>query len=103
MGDEVTRFYDELSETYHLFFDWRHAVSWQGEALDRLIRSALAAGSRPGRDGSFLTRRELYAARRDCTMLRDEKSDSRLYRGHQRARERRKNRLSGAAVVSVRR
>ncbi|WP_027086633.1 class I SAM-dependent methyltransferase [Cohnella panacarvi] len=39
MSDEVLSFYDQLADSYHnLFTDWRHAIEWQGEALDTFIR-----------------------------------------------------------------
>jgi glycine/sarcosine N-methyltransferase len=40
MVDSVRQFYDRLAGEYHLIFaDWRQAVRWQGEVLDRLIRA----------------------------------------------------------------
>lgn len=37
-----THFYDNLADSYHLLFtDWSHAISWQGEFFDRLIRTHL--------------------------------------------------------------
>jgi glycine/sarcosine N-methyltransferase len=42
LKDSVLRFYDDLAEDYHLIFaDWNHAISWQGEILNKLIRSKL--------------------------------------------------------------
>jgi SAM-dependent methyltransferase len=38
--DSVLQFYDRLSGDYHLLFEnWEQSVRWQGEVLDRLIRS----------------------------------------------------------------
>jgi SAM-dependent methyltransferase len=46
MDDSAAPFYDQLSGNYHLLFeDWKRAVVWQGEVLDRLLRAA--AGGRP--------------------------------------------------------
>ncbi len=42
---EITEFYDELSENYHLIYaDWDEAVEQQGAALDRVIRDILGPG-----------------------------------------------------------
>ena len=42
---EITEFYDELSENYHLIYaDWDEAVEQQGAALGRLIRDILGPG-----------------------------------------------------------
>ncbi|MFC5651028.1 class I SAM-dependent methyltransferase [Paenibacillus solisilvae] len=42
MKDSVLAFYDDLAEAYHLIFvDWKQAISWQGEILDKIIRSKL--------------------------------------------------------------
>ncbi len=42
---DVKRFYDELSEHYHLpFADWDGAVARQGESLDRLVKSLIGPG-----------------------------------------------------------
>jgi SAM-dependent methyltransferase len=46
MSDSVLQFYDGLADEYHLMFaDWRHAVDWQGEALDALIRRLAGPGA----------------------------------------------------------
>jgi SAM-dependent methyltransferase len=46
MDDSTVRFYDGLSDDYHLLFgDWPQGVRWQGGILDRLLRSQL--GDRP--------------------------------------------------------
>lgn len=46
MKNSVLDFYNELSESYHLIFnDWYHAVSWQGEVLNKFIRSQFVHSS----------------------------------------------------------
>jgi 2-polyprenyl-3-methyl-5-hydroxy-6-metoxy-1,4-benzoquinol methylase len=43
LKESVLEFYDDLAEAYHLIFvDWSHAISWQGEILNNIIRSKLA-------------------------------------------------------------
>lgn len=47
MSDENISFYDGLADDYHLVYhDWAASVERQGEALDRVIRECLGAGSR---------------------------------------------------------
>jgi glycine/sarcosine N-methyltransferase len=42
---EITEFYDELSEQYHLIFaDWDEAVERQGRVVDRVIRDLAGPG-----------------------------------------------------------
>ncbi|MCH7795829.1 MAG: class I SAM-dependent methyltransferase, partial [Proteobacteria bacterium] len=44
---EITDFYDELSEQYHLLFaDWDEAVERQGEVVDRVIRDLAGPGAK---------------------------------------------------------
>ncbi len=44
---EITDFYDELSEQYHLIFaDWDEAVERQGELVDRVIRDLAGPGAK---------------------------------------------------------
>ena len=44
---EITDFYDELSEQYHLIFtDWDEAVERQGGAVDRVIRDLAGPGAK---------------------------------------------------------
>ncbi|QHT62863.1 class I SAM-dependent methyltransferase [Paenibacillus lycopersici] len=44
MDESVLNFYDDLAKDYHhIFVDWHHAVSWQGEALSKFIHSKLAS------------------------------------------------------------
>ncbi|WP_308638232.1 class I SAM-dependent DNA methyltransferase [Paenibacillus silvisoli] len=52
MDDSVVDFYDDLAEAYHLIFvDWKHAISWQGEVLSKIIHSKIA---NPGKGGATL-------------------------------------------------
>ncbi len=42
---DVARFYDDLSDYYHLIFeDWDETIRWQGEVIDRLIGDRLGPG-----------------------------------------------------------
>ena len=44
---EITDFYDELSEQYHLIFaDWDEEVERQGEVVDRVIRDLAGPGAK---------------------------------------------------------
>ncbi|SDN67620.1 Methyltransferase domain-containing protein [Paenibacillus sp. yr247] len=46
MNDSVLKFYDELAKEYHLLFvDWNHAISWQGEVLNKVIQSKLTVST----------------------------------------------------------
>lgn len=39
-------FYDDLADSYHLIFeDWYHAIKWQGELFDKLIKTHLPLNS----------------------------------------------------------
>lgn len=43
--DDVAAFYDGLADEYQaLFADWDASVAWQGEVIDRVIRSILPEG-----------------------------------------------------------
>src|SRR5579864_1331064 len=43
--DDIAAFYDALADEYQsLFADWDASVAWQGEVIDRLIRSVLPDG-----------------------------------------------------------
>ena len=47
MMSEITDFYDELSEQYHLLFaDWDEAVERQGGVVDRVIRDLAGPGAK---------------------------------------------------------
>lgn len=49
LDESVIDFYDDLAKDYHhIFVDWYHAVSWQGEVLSKFIHSKLASGRREG-------------------------------------------------------
>jgi glycine/sarcosine N-methyltransferase len=40
MSETVSQFYDRLADDYHLLFaDWKEAVLWQAQVLDKLIRA----------------------------------------------------------------
>jgi 2-polyprenyl-3-methyl-5-hydroxy-6-metoxy-1,4-benzoquinol methylase len=42
MRESVLQFYEQLANDYHLIFaDWKRAVLWQGEVLDKLIRAQM--------------------------------------------------------------
>lgn len=46
MDESVLDFYDNLAEAYHLIFvDWKHAISEQGEVLNKIIFSKLESPS----------------------------------------------------------
>ena len=45
MADDVARFYDDLSNHYHLLLeDWERSLSWQAELLEGLIGERLGPG-----------------------------------------------------------
>ncbi|REE87452.1 methyltransferase family protein [Paenibacillus taihuensis] len=49
MDESVIDFYDDLAKDYHhIFVDWHHAVSWQGEILSKFIHSKLASAHGEG-------------------------------------------------------
>ncbi|MGE3908954.1 MAG: class I SAM-dependent methyltransferase [Chloroflexota bacterium] len=56
MADSVQRFYDGLSDGYHLLFaDWDASVRRQGEVLDRLIQRELGRGPDPSQEASAVS------------------------------------------------
>lgn len=47
MADDVARFYDDLSNHYHLLLeDWERSLDWQAELLDGLITDRLGPGAK---------------------------------------------------------
>jgi len=43
--NDVARFYDDLSENYHLLFeDWDRSIAWQADVLDGLLSKLCGAG-----------------------------------------------------------
>jgi 2-polyprenyl-3-methyl-5-hydroxy-6-metoxy-1,4-benzoquinol methylase len=49
LDESVLDFYDDLAEDYHhIFVDWHHAISWQGEVLSKFIQLQLPSLSIEG-------------------------------------------------------
>ena len=88
---EVSRFYDELADVYHLIYaDWEQSIGRQATALDSIIRDQLGTGTKSVLDASCgVGTQSLGLSQRGYSVTGSDFSARSIFRAQREAEKRR--------------